>query len=461
MTAAMSRTGTPSSSIPCNVDPAGALFDRQAEQSGRVEAVDGRPAVRAVADVPGDAPGSGDGDERRDEPGVSVAVHRRGQSDDRRADATRREGEHELGGGMAGLRPATERGGRRVERVPVAFGRRLSGCEPEDAGGDDERSVGAHQRLADCLDRGAVGVGRSLEVARERELVLEGEVEHAVRVADRLAQDVQVVERAALHLGSGGGERVGRRVRAREPDHLMARADELGKNGRADPAGRSGHENPHGTSRSHVSYCRHPTPWMSATDIRNYSRYMGRWQPESRGRLEQAALALYAERGFENTTVAEIAERAGLTERTFFRHFADKREVLFGGAVVLQELVVSAAAAAPESAAPIDAVAGALDAAGALLQERREFARKRHAVIAANAELRERELIKLATIAAALADALCARGAPRPAATLTAEAGIAVFRVAFERWVTESGKRTLQELMRESMDELKAVTAGR
>ena len=99
---------------------------------------------------------------------------------------------------------------------------------------------------------------------------------------------------------------------------------------------------------------------------------MGRWEPDARGRLEQAALALYGERGFEQTTVAEIAERAGLTERTFFRHFADKREVLFAGAGALQELLVSTVASAPDSAAPIDAVAAALEAAGALLQERRE-----------------------------------------------------------------------------------------
>ena len=104
---------------------------------------------------------------------------------------------------------------------------------------------------------------------------------------------------------------------------------------------------------------------------------MGRWEPDARGRLEQAALELYGERGFEQTTVAEIAERAGLTERTFFRHFADKREVLFGGAGVLEELLVSTVADAPESAAPIDAVAAALEAAGAVLQERRELARQR------------------------------------------------------------------------------------
>src|SRR5207237_3904467 len=113
---------------------------------------------------------------------------------------------------------------------------------------------------------------------------------------------------------------------------------------------------------------------------------MGRWEPDARGRLEQAALALYLERGFENTTVAEIAERAGLTERTFFRHFADKREVLFDGGGALQELVVGTVAAAPGSLAPIDAVAEGLEAAAGLLQDRREFARQRQSVIVASAE---------------------------------------------------------------------------
>jgi AcrR family transcriptional regulator len=199
---------------------------------------------------------------------------------------------------------------------------------------------------------------------------------------------------------------------------------------------------------------------MSATVIIEYDRRMGRWEPDSRGRLEQAALALYGERGFESTTVAEIAARAGLTERTFFRYFADKREVLFSGAGTLQELLVSAVVGAPDSTSPIDAVAGALEAAGAMLQERREFALQRAAVIAANGELRERELIKLATLASALADALRRRGATGPAATLTAEAGIAVFRVAFERWVEKSNRQGLPQLIRVSLGELKAVTAG-
>jgi AcrR family transcriptional regulator len=187
---------------------------------------------------------------------------------------------------------------------------------------------------------------------------------------------------------------------------------------------------------------------------------MARWEPDSRERLERAALALYGERGFDNTTVAEIAARAGLTERTFFRHFADKREVLFSGAGALQELLVSTVARAPDGAAPIDAVVAALEAAGALLQQRRPFARQRQAVIAANAELQERELIKLASLAAALADALRRRGVGEPAASLTGEAGIAVFKVAFERWVGETKARDLPQIIRESLDELRAVTAS-
>lgn len=187
---------------------------------------------------------------------------------------------------------------------------------------------------------------------------------------------------------------------------------------------------------------------------------MGRWEPNARGRLAKAALELYSERGFEQTTVAEIAKRAGLTERTFFRHYADKREVLFAGSGTLQDLFVGAVADAPDSAAPMDAVATALEAAGAVFQERREYARKRQAVIDANAELQERELIKLASLASALADALRRRGVTDLAASLTAEAGTAVFKVAFERWINGPDQQDLAQFTREALDELKAITAG-
>lgn len=186
---------------------------------------------------------------------------------------------------------------------------------------------------------------------------------------------------------------------------------------------------------------------------------MGRWEPNARGRLEQAALELYGERGFDQTTVADIADRAGLTERTFFRHFADKREVLFYGQDALREACVTAIAEAPESAAPIDAVASALDAFALVLEGRREHARRRQAVIAANPGLQERELLKLATLVAAMTEALHRRGVPEHTASLAAETGIAVFKIAFARWITGEPSR-LAELVRESLDQLRTVTAG-
>jgi AcrR family transcriptional regulator len=187
---------------------------------------------------------------------------------------------------------------------------------------------------------------------------------------------------------------------------------------------------------------------------------MVRWEPNARGRLEQAALELYIERGFEQTTVAEIAKRAGLTERTFFRHFADKREVLFGGAQELQDLLSQNVAEAPEALAPLDAVAHGLQAIASLFELRGEFPGRRQTVITANVDLQERELIKLAALAAATAKALHLRGVAEPAASLTAEAGIAVFKVAFARWVDPANKRGFADLIQESLTELKAVTAA-
>jgi AcrR family transcriptional regulator len=187
---------------------------------------------------------------------------------------------------------------------------------------------------------------------------------------------------------------------------------------------------------------------------------MSRWEPNARERLAQAALDLYAERGFEQTTVAEIASRAGLTERTFFRHFADKREVLFAGGSDLAERMVSGVVDAPASAAPMDAVAAGLVAGAEILEERRAFAFKRAGVIAASAELQERELIKLASLATALSDALRRRGVTEPTASLTAQAGIAVFHVAFARWVDGGDEPGLPEVIRDSLDQLRAVTAG-
>jgi AcrR family transcriptional regulator len=171
-------------------------------------------------------------------------------------------------------------------------------------------------------------------------------------------------------------------------------------------------------------------------------------------------MELYTERGFDQTTVAEIAGRAGLTERTFFRYFADKREVLFSGAAQFQEMIVSAVAHAPAEAAPLDAVGAALEAAGVAFEPGRAYSRVRQGVIDAQPELQERELKKMATLARGIAGVLRDRGVAEPGATLTAEAGIAVFRVAFERWVTGLDERTLAEIIRASIDDLRAVVGA-
>jgi len=184
-----------------------------------------------------------------------------------------------------------------------------------------------------------------------------------------------------------------------------------------------------------------------------------RWEPNARERLEKAAMELYRERGFDETAVADIAARAGLTERTFFRHFADKREVLFGASLALHELLARSIAATPASLAPLDAVAAALEATSSLFDGRRTFAKARQAIIAANAALQERELTKLASLASTLALALRSRGVPDPAATLAAETGIAIFKLAFEQWVMDDKKRGLAHHVRAALDALKAVAA--
>ena len=188
---------------------------------------------------------------------------------------------------------------------------------------------------------------------------------------------------------------------------------------------------------------------------------MGRWEPNARGRLAQAALTLYAEQGFEQTTAAEIARAAGLTERTFFRHFADKREVLFYGTGALRDVVVRAIADAPPAATAMDAVSLVLQTVGLLIQETPEIARARAEIVAANPELRERELVKFAEIAAGMARALRDRGVPEPAASLTAEAGIAIYKVSFARWISEPGQPDLLAILRESTAELKSALGDR
>ncbi len=188
---------------------------------------------------------------------------------------------------------------------------------------------------------------------------------------------------------------------------------------------------------------------------------MARWEPNARERLQEAAMALFEEHGYDRTTVGDIAVRAGLAERTFFRYFTDKREVLFARSEELEKGIVDVIAAAPRDATPLEAVAAAFEAAGAELQGREDPAllRARHALVMKHAEIRERELIKLASLAAAVTVALRARGVSEPAASLAAEAGIAVFKVGFERWISRKKPQELAAELRASMAALRAVVA--
>ncbi|GIF18682.1 AcrR family transcriptional regulator [Actinoplanes tereljensis] len=188
---------------------------------------------------------------------------------------------------------------------------------------------------------------------------------------------------------------------------------------------------------------------------------MARWQEGAAGRLQAAALRLYAERGYEQTTVADIASEAGVTARTFFRHYADKREVLFAGSERLRDGMLAALEAAPATATPMEAVAAALDASTVFLGRDHEHSRLRMSVIFANAELLERELIKMASIAAAMAEGLRRRGVPARDASLAAETGTVVLRVAFEQWVAGPPDGSLPDLMRATLVRLTEVTAAR
>ncbi len=184
---------------------------------------------------------------------------------------------------------------------------------------------------------------------------------------------------------------------------------------------------------------------------------MPRWEAGADERLVQAAYELYFERGFEDVTVAEIAARAGLTKRTFFRYFADKREVLFSGSSAFQESVVAGIIRAPEAAAPIDSVVAALAAGGTGLTERGEGARYRQRLIDTSTDLQEREMIKMAVLTGAISDALQLRSVPEATATLTAQAGVTVFKTAFERWANRKGSIEFSPLIHEALDELRDV----
>ncbi|RJQ86807.1 TetR/AcrR family transcriptional regulator [Amycolatopsis panacis] len=187
---------------------------------------------------------------------------------------------------------------------------------------------------------------------------------------------------------------------------------------------------------------------------------MARWEPNARERLVVAAVDLFAEQGYEGTAVAQIAERAGLTRTTFFRHFRDKREVLFAGQQVHAELLANGVAEAPAAATPLEAVEAGLDALTAsFVPEQREFGPRLLEVTASTPELRERSVYKQSVLAAAIAGALRSRGVGDPAAALAADLGVRAFHDAYVRWVDPSGEADFRKLARAVFRELREVNA--
>ena len=188
---------------------------------------------------------------------------------------------------------------------------------------------------------------------------------------------------------------------------------------------------------------------------------MARWEPGARERLQAAALELFATRGFEQVTAAEIAQSVGLTERTFFRHFSDKREVLFYGQQQFLQAFIDGVDAAPPDASPLEVIACALDAAASFFpDERRPYSRLRQSVIDTNPALQERELHKFAGLAVAVAEALRARGIGEPAATLAAQSGATVFGIAFAQWIRDGEERSLSGIASAVLRELVSLSAA-
>ncbi len=186
---------------------------------------------------------------------------------------------------------------------------------------------------------------------------------------------------------------------------------------------------------------------------------MSRWKPDAQGRLITAAITLFDQQGYDETTVAGIAEAAGLTKRTFFRYFADKREVLFSGSQELVTIWLRGIDTAPRSDSALAAVFAGLDDVAVLFADRHSFARMRARIVVANPELQERELIKLQSLADAIKGSLVDRGVPNNAAVLASQTGVTIFHVAFARWVAQDDPTSFKRLMDESLEELRSVIA--
>jgi len=190
---------------------------------------------------------------------------------------------------------------------------------------------------------------------------------------------------------------------------------------------------------------------------------MGRWEPGARERLVVAAVDLFTEQGYDATTVAQIAERAGVTKSTFFRHFPDKRELLVAGQETLSLLLTEGIAEAPADASPLEAVAaGLVRASTAIGPTSREIAPRLRAAVAASAELQERDALKIVSLAAAMTTALVARGVPDPTAALASELGVLAFKRGYAEW-SEGDRAPTDDFaayLLKALDELRSASAS-
>jgi AcrR family transcriptional regulator len=186
---------------------------------------------------------------------------------------------------------------------------------------------------------------------------------------------------------------------------------------------------------------------------------MARWEPDARGRLQQAAMDLFRERGYAEVTVAEIADRAGLTKRTFFNHFADKREVFFANGEMFEKSVLAHLAGADPGLDAIGAAVFALTKGGLELAPYYEFAKSRIDVLAVTPELRERDLIKTARLTEAMAGVLVGRGVPGRTASFAAQAAVEVFTAAAADWIANPTAE-LPQLMAAALAELRRAVGS-
>lgn len=186
---------------------------------------------------------------------------------------------------------------------------------------------------------------------------------------------------------------------------------------------------------------------------------MGRWEPDARGRLAHAATTLCLEHGYDKTTTADIAARAGLTERTFFRNFADKREALFAGSGVVEESLTASISAAPASASALTVISDAVEALCGELQSDAGGVRRRHELILSHSALRERNLAKYDGLVDSLTQLVRARGVPEVEARLAAELGMVGYRVAFDRWFAGADE-SLPTLFVETMEAIAGLYRG-